>query len=111
MQLTPQACQEHHYTHSFRAVWLESGYAQSMARRNVPKWTDMLVRSSSKYLGFYVGPSAGANQWVGPAKKYADRVVSIRDMKLPLRPAVAKRSYYALPVPGYVAQLALPPPS
>ena len=78
-------------------------------RRDVPNWVDLVVKSSSKYLGFLLGPAAGETQWVAPARKYADRVVSIKDMKLPLRLAVAKHNYYALPVLGYEAQLALPP--
>ena len=78
-------------------------------RRNVPKWVDLVVRSSSKYLGFFLGPTSGRSQWIAPAMKYADRVIGIKDMKLPLRLAVAKHNYYALPVLGYVAQLALPP--
>ena len=68
-----------------------------------------VVKSSSEYLGFHLGPTAGESQWIGPMKKYATRVACINDMKLPLRLAVAKHDYYALPVQGYVAQLALPP--
>ena len=79
-------------------------------RRNVPRWVGLVVRSPSKFLGFCMGPIAGGSQWTAPAEKYADRVIGIRDMRILLRLAVAQHNYYAFPVLGYVAQLAVPPP-
>ena len=46
---------------------------------------------------------------VAPAKKYAARVNSIREVKLPLRLEVPRNKHYALAVVGYVAESALPP--
>ena len=71
----------------------------------------MIVRSSAKYLGFFLGPESRHFQWVAPFKKYADRIVSIHQLGLPFRLAATRHNYYALPVLAYVGQLALPPPN
>ena len=62
-------------------------------RRDVPLWKNLLIKKASNYLGFFLGPSAGKEQWTAPAKKYSDKVIRIRDMKLPLRLAAAKHDY------------------
>ena len=80
-------------------------------RRNCPQWSEMIVRSSAKYLGFFLGPESGRFQWIAPFKKYADRIVSIHQLGLPFRLAATRHNYYALPVLAYVGQLALPPPN
>jgi len=91
-----------------------SGWNLDMIRawltRAVPHWENLVIKDSAKYLGFFIGPTSGASQWIAAAQKYSERVVSIKHMKLPLRLAVNRHNYYAVPVLGYIAQLALPPP-
>ena len=80
-------------------------------RRYIPQWQYMIIKDSSKYLGFHLGPRAGANQWNGAISKFAERVIDLKDLDLPLRLAVNRYNYKILPVLGYIGQLALPPPS
>jgi hypothetical protein len=79
-------------------------------RRYIPQWQYMIIKDSSKYLGFHLGPRAGANQWNGAISKFAERVIDLKDLDLPLRLAVNRYNYKILPVLGYIGQLALPPP-
>ena len=69
----------------------------------------MIIKDSSKYLGFHFGPRAGANQWKEAMAKFAERVVDLRHLALPLRLAINRYNYKILPVLGYIGQLALPP--
>jgi len=78
-------------------------------RRFIPQWQYMIIKDSSKYLGFHLGPRAGANQWTEAISKFAERVIDLRNLDLPLRLAVNRYNYKILPVLGYIGQLALPP--
>ena len=78
-------------------------------RRAVPHWENLIIRDSAKYLGFFMGPTSGTHQWAAAFRKYSERVVAIKHLKLPLRLAVSRHNYWAVPVLGYISQLALPP--
>ena len=70
-------------------------------RRFVPHWENLIICNSARYLGFFIGPTGGANQWTAAMRKCSERVVSIKLLKLPLRLAVNRHNYFALPVLGY----------
>ena len=46
----------------------------SRVQAQVPRWRDMPVQLSSKYLGYTMGPGKGDLSWSGPAKKFEARV-------------------------------------
>ena len=43
-------------------------------RVNLPTWAKFKMKAAGKYLGFYLGPEAGAIQWKDPLEKFRDRV-------------------------------------
>ena len=40
---------------------------------HIPNWKTFQICRAAKYLGFFLGPGAGANQWTLPIKKWKDR--------------------------------------
>jgi len=69
----------------------------------------MKIQSSAKYLGVFLGPKAGAKQWVAPTAKYEKRCKAINAEDAPMRMAVSRYSTHAVTVLGYMAQF-IPPP-
>ena len=98
------------HTVSKNSNW-NNDWIRRWLRRYVPEWQQMVIKDSSKYLGFHLGPGAGANQWKEAMAKFAERVVDLRHLALPLRLAINRYNYKILPVLGYIGQLALPPPN
>ena len=96
---------------AFRLTNWNVDMVRAWLRRAVPHWENLIMRDSAKYLGFFIGPTSGAHQWTAATRKYSERVISIKLLKLPLRLAVNRHNYFALPVLGYISQLALPPPN
>jgi hypothetical protein len=78
-------------------------------RRHVPGWKDMKIQDAAKYLGFFLGPRAGAIQWERPMGKFGNRCIQTKNKDLPLALAVTQFNSRAVPVLGYVSQLAHPP--
>ena len=77
---------------------------------NLPEWGSMAVVASGKYLGFALGPGAGASSWSGPIAKWRWRVSSISAEGFAPSVGTLCYNFRSLPVLGYVAQL-LPPPA
>ena len=72
---------------------------------NLPSWVSFQVCSTAKYLGFFLGPEAGAHNWAGPLRKFRDRVAAIRASDAPVSIAVYTYNIRAVPVTSYVSQL------
>ena len=70
----------------------------------------MQITNVGKYIGFQLGPKAGAPQWVAPLEKFKQRVKDIRSSDLPLGLAASQYASRAVPVLGYVGQ-SVPPPA
>jgi hypothetical protein len=71
----------------------------------IPHWRNFLIQSTSKYLGFQLGPTSGSLQWSNAVAKYKARVRSIASSGAP--PSVATLLYnsQAISVLGYIAQM------
>ena len=80
--------------------WLET---------NIPSWKAFNIASSGKYLGFHLGPSSADKQWVAPSAKWRLRASAIASTHSPASAASHLYNTRAVPVMGYVAQLALLP--
>lgn len=75
-------------------------------RTVAPQWADMLVASSTKYLGLIVGPGATPDeQWAGAWQKHDRRVSELAAGRC--APSAARDHYavYIRPVLGYTAQV------
>jgi len=71
----------------------------------------MIIKDHAKYLGFQTGPKSGEHQWTEALKKFAERTNDLKVLNLPLRLAINRFNFKIVPVLGYIAQLALPPPN
>jgi len=83
-------------------VWLSA---------HIPEWQTFKVSNFGLYLGFQVGPLAGAKQWEQARIKFSSRVGSIQLQHEPAQLAIRSYASRAVSVFGYLAQLALVPPS
>ena len=81
---------------------------RAFLRRNVPGWANIIIKDSAKYLGFIVGPTAGAVQWDGALEKFNGRCIALRLSEQPLSLKVGQFSGRAISVLGYIAQLVPP---
>jgi len=81
--------------------WLEA---------HAPGWNFFRVENSAKYLGLYLGPSAGHKQWAAPIAKFRDRASGIGSVKMPMDLSARRFNTRAVTVLGYVGQLVPPPP-
>ena len=76
---------------------------------NIPEWAHFNIVPSAKYLGIYLGPKAGAHQWVAPVSKFKVRVGEIHAQNLPAGISAVQYMSKAVSVLGYVGQIASPP--
>ena len=76
---------------------------------NIPTWKAFNIASCGKYLGFHLGPTSNAKQWVAPSAKWRLRAKSIAATHCPASAAAFLYNARAVPVMAYVAQLALLP--
>ena len=74
-------------------------------RNNLPDWANFKVASSAKYLGFLIGPGAGAKMWEGPMKKLENRILAIKNGQASLALNAITYNTRVVPVTSYVAQL------
>ena len=51
----------------------EDAEVRSAVGRGAPGWSGLVIASSAKYLGFYVGPGRGEHSWEAPMRKFLDR--------------------------------------
>ena len=76
---------------------------------HLPEWAHFSVLPAAKYLGIYLGPLAGSEQWKAPLAKFQDRISHICAQKNPSALAVTKFISKCISVLGYVAQVVPPP--
>jgi len=79
-------------------------------KRNIPDWQDFAVKSSTKLLGFYLGPEAGKMNWTEQEAKIRTRVHSIKTSQAPSSLNAHTYNSRVVPVTSFVAQL-LPIPA
>jgi hypothetical protein len=58
-----------------------------------------------------LGPAAGANQWTIALEKFSKRCRQVNELALPVSSSIRQFNFRAIPVLGYIAQLAPPPPN
>ena len=51
--------------------------AQDILIRVCPARAAFVVAGAGKYLGFWIGPDRGIHSWIGPQKKFRDRVTQL----------------------------------
>ena len=78
---------------------------------HIPQWADMMIVSSAKYLGLYLGPLAGTKNWVEPILKFKDRVAEIANSGDSAANNLNQYNKRAIPILAYSAQLLDPPPN
>ena len=83
---------------------------RAFLRRVVPAWSGISIRDSAKYLGFFIGRLADKEQWKGAIRKFSGRCIDLKHSEQPLAMSVGQFNGKVVPVLGYLAQLALPPP-
>ena len=79
--------------------------------RNLPEWSNFVVCAAGKYLGFMMGPKAGQVLWNATLAKWKDRAVAVARTQSAASVSSFLYNNRALPVLGYVAQLAELPES
>ena len=78
---------------------------KSWIRLNIPAWEDFQMDSCAKLLGFYVSPSIGKFNWVGPLSKFVSRVKDIKTATASIAINAYDFNSRVVPVLGYQAQL------
>jgi hypothetical protein len=76
---------------------------------NLPGWARFAISAEGKYLGFLLGPGAGASSWRAPLQKWMHRVLCLAGSHLAPSLGTADFNARIVSTLGYVAQL-LPPP-
>ena len=87
----------------------ECSAIQKWLLTNLPDWQDFKLCMSAKYLGFHLGPKAGADQWVAPLRKWQERAKDIAASHMGSKLAALTYNSRAVSVLGFIAQLAPPP--
>ncbi len=64
---------------------------QNWLSQNILKLPHFNMKACGKYLGLWIGPAAGARQWLAPMLKYKERVPAINAAKF--TPILAVREY------------------
>ena len=72
---------------------------------NIPSWADFNIKSCGKYLGFWLGPCAGAIQWLDPIQKWSSRVKAIAGTHSAASVSSLLYNSRALPVLSFKCQL------
>jgi len=76
---------------------------------NTPRWTNIKIQGSAKYLGFYLGPTAAFHGWNSQRRKWSNRGKAIARSGVPLQTAILAYQTRALTTLSYIAQLVPPP--
>ena len=45
--------------------------------QNLPDWSSVQIKGAAKYLGLFLGPSAGESSWTQPFLKYTSRAKAL----------------------------------
>jgi hypothetical protein len=75
----------------------------------IPAWCDLSISNHAKYLGIFMGPTAGSVQWLAPIAKFKQRCEKIYCDRMPRWIACREYTSKAMSVLLYVGQLCLPP--
>ena len=78
---------------------------------NVPGWANFSIKSSAKYLGFYLGPSANELQWKEPIAKFTSRALALNRTSNPVSINSYLYNCCCSSVVQYKAQLLFLPPN
>ena len=78
---------------------------------NIPDWADFHITNHAKCLGFFLGPTAGSQQYVEAVAKFKHRIDMIHSSGISAIEAIKQYNTRAVPVLGYIAQLVDPPHS
>ncbi len=73
--------------------------------KHIPLWANFNIKPTSKYLGFFMGPQSGSQQWLAPFAKYHDRVNSIYGSGAAISMGAYNYNVRTLPVLSYISQL------
>jgi len=84
---------------------------QKWLERKIPEWVNFNLKGAGKYLGFLIGPEAGASQWEAPICKFMLRAQEINAGHFPINVSAHLYNSRAVSVLGYKAQLVPPPAS
>jgi hypothetical protein len=76
---------------------------------HIHEWRNFQVQACGTYLGFEMGPVAGASQWTKPFTKYAARAKAIALMHAPPTASAYNYNMKAVPILCYKPQLTLIP--
>jgi hypothetical protein len=87
------------------------GLIRNWLHNNIPEWENMTISDCGKYLGFFIGPSAGAHNWLAPIARFRQRVREVHVAGLPARVSAIEYNTKCIPTLLYVAQLCPPPPN
>ena len=71
----------------------------------VPRWSGFLVKPHAKYLGIWLGPSAGSRQWRDQLAKWRSRVSDVASLGLAAKDAAFLYNTRCINVLSYVWQL------
>ena len=83
---------------------------RSWLQTNIPDWKNLKIASTGKYLGFFIGPNSGSNNWSMPLSKYKQRAREIHVAAFPAAFSASEYNSKCLPTLLYVSQLCPPPP-
>ncbi len=84
------------------------GRIRAWLRENIPGWADFNICDMGKYLGIFVGPKAGDNNWAAPIAKFMTRTKEVAAERLPFELAASRSASRAVSVMQYVAQFVPP---
>jgi hypothetical protein len=76
------------------------GHIGTWLETHIPAWKAFNVAASGKYLGFYLGPTASAKQWLAPSAKWRLRAKAIASTHSPASAAAVSYNTRAVPVMG-----------
>jgi len=94
---------------SVRASDHNTSLVRDWLSQNAPDWATMQIGNNGIYLGFWLGPAAGAKQWKTALTKYKLRVDQIYEAHESPHLAVLEYNAKATTVLDYFEQLVLPP--
>ena len=78
---------------------------RAVVSRGAPDWVGVVIASSAKYLGFYVGPGKCDSSWKEPLRKYLARAKQWGKLGLGMLLSLQAYKVYISSVLQFVAQL------
>jgi hypothetical protein len=72
---------------------------------HVPNWASLAIKSSAKYLGFFLRPKGGSNMWCSAIAKWQDRAAILSNSQRTSTLVIPIYNSRCVPILGYIAQL------